>query len=168
MADKIDPGMSKLRGELLFELQASSVILAKRALAEKRTEEQQAQVRAIFRPIKTCEKHLFACPGHICRELGPPKGSLCHTAARARVEGQAGERHATADQTSELIGRNANSMRIRINVVVFYVVPHLLVKSCETHNDITTVKQIQFHQSSKEFLRTIVEHVISSGISCSP
>ena len=36
MASKIDPGLSKLRGDLLFELQSASVMLAQRALAEER------------------------------------------------------------------------------------------------------------------------------------
>ena len=48
MAGKIDPGLTKWRGELLFELQSSSVILAKRALAEQRISEQQAQVNIFF------------------------------------------------------------------------------------------------------------------------
>ena len=36
VASKIDPGFSKLRGDLLFELQSASVLLAQRALAEDR------------------------------------------------------------------------------------------------------------------------------------
>ena len=36
VASKIDPGFSKLRGELLFEQQSASVLLAQRALAEDR------------------------------------------------------------------------------------------------------------------------------------
>ena len=36
VASKIDPGLSKLRGDLLFELQSASVSLAQRALAEDR------------------------------------------------------------------------------------------------------------------------------------
>lgn len=45
LADKLDPGLSKWRGELLFDLQSTSVILAQRALEENRITAQQAKVK---------------------------------------------------------------------------------------------------------------------------
>ncbi len=44
LADKLDPGLSKWRGELLFDLQSTSVLLAQRALEENRITAQQAKV----------------------------------------------------------------------------------------------------------------------------
>ncbi len=44
LADRVDPGMSKLRGELLFEMQSASVLLAQRALADGRITAYQAKV----------------------------------------------------------------------------------------------------------------------------
>jgi hypothetical protein len=46
--EKIDPGQSKLRGELLLELQSSSVLLAQRALKEEKITAYQAKVRRTF------------------------------------------------------------------------------------------------------------------------
>ena len=43
LADKIEPGMTKWRGELLFETQATAVILTQRALNEGRVKNFQAQ-----------------------------------------------------------------------------------------------------------------------------
>ena len=45
VAEKIDPGMSKWRGQILFELQSASVILGQRALDERRLDRWKAQVR---------------------------------------------------------------------------------------------------------------------------
>jgi hypothetical protein len=44
VAKKIDPGLSKWRGELLFQLQAAAVVLAKRSFDEGRISKFQAQV----------------------------------------------------------------------------------------------------------------------------
>ena len=44
LAAKIEPGMSKWRGQLLFELQAATVVLAQRALKEDKIKRFQAQV----------------------------------------------------------------------------------------------------------------------------
>ena len=44
LADKIEPGMTKWRGQILFELQSASVILAQRAIDEGRLEKYKAQV----------------------------------------------------------------------------------------------------------------------------
>ena len=44
LADQVDPGMTKLRGELLFEMQAATVVLAQRALEEGKLTRFQAQV----------------------------------------------------------------------------------------------------------------------------
>jgi len=43
VAEKIDPGMSKWRGQILFELQSASVILGQRALDERRLDRWKAQ-----------------------------------------------------------------------------------------------------------------------------
>merc|ERR1712223_476205 len=43
LADKIEPGMTKWRGQILFELQSASVILAQRAIDEGRLEKYKAQ-----------------------------------------------------------------------------------------------------------------------------
>ena len=48
LADKIEPGMTKWRGQILFELQSASVILAQRAIDEGRLEKYKAQVKYIF------------------------------------------------------------------------------------------------------------------------
>ena len=48
LADKIEPGMSKLRGQILFELQSASVVLAQRALEEGKLEKWKAQVSLDF------------------------------------------------------------------------------------------------------------------------
>ena len=45
LADKIEPGKSKWRGELLFEMQSASVILAQRSLKDGRITNFQARVR---------------------------------------------------------------------------------------------------------------------------
>ena len=45
LADIIEPGMTKWRGELLFETQATAVILTQRALDEGKVKNFQAQVR---------------------------------------------------------------------------------------------------------------------------
>ena len=47
VAEKIDPGMSKWRGQILFELQSASVILGQRALDERRLDRWKAQVRHV-------------------------------------------------------------------------------------------------------------------------
>ena len=44
IAEKVDPGMTKWRGELLFEMQAATVVLAQRALDEGKLTRFQAQV----------------------------------------------------------------------------------------------------------------------------
>ena len=44
LAEQVDPGMTKWRGELLFEMQAATVILAQRALEEGKLTRFQAQV----------------------------------------------------------------------------------------------------------------------------
>lgn len=44
MADKIDPGLSRWRGQLLLDLQSSTNILNKRALEEKKISQDQAKV----------------------------------------------------------------------------------------------------------------------------
>jgi len=43
LAEKVDPGMTKWRGELLFEMQAATVVLAQRALEEGKLTRFQAQ-----------------------------------------------------------------------------------------------------------------------------
>ena len=48
LADKIEPGMTKWRGQILFELQSSSVILAQRALEEEKLAKWKAQVYTKF------------------------------------------------------------------------------------------------------------------------
>ena len=44
LADKIEPGMTKWRGQLLFEMQSATVVLAQRALKEGKLKRFQAQV----------------------------------------------------------------------------------------------------------------------------
>ena len=44
LAEKIEPGMSKWRGQILFEMQSASVILAQRAIDEGKLEKWKAQV----------------------------------------------------------------------------------------------------------------------------
>ena len=44
LAEKIEPGMSKWRGQILFELQSSSVLLAQRAVEEGKMEKSKAMV----------------------------------------------------------------------------------------------------------------------------
>ena len=44
LADKIEPGMTKWRGQLLFEMQSATVVLAQRALEEGKLKRFQAQV----------------------------------------------------------------------------------------------------------------------------
>lgn len=44
LADKIEPGMTKWRGQILFELQSATVILAQRALEEEKLPKWKAQV----------------------------------------------------------------------------------------------------------------------------
>jgi hypothetical protein len=44
VAKKIDPGLSKWRGELLFQLQTAAVVLAQRSYSEGRITKFQAQV----------------------------------------------------------------------------------------------------------------------------
>ena len=44
LADKIEPGMTKWRGQILFELQSASVTLAQRAMDEGKLEKWKAQV----------------------------------------------------------------------------------------------------------------------------
>ena len=48
LADKIEPGMTKWRGQLLFEMQSATVVLAQRALEEGKLKRFQAQVTHIF------------------------------------------------------------------------------------------------------------------------
>ncbi len=45
VADSIDPGLSKWRGQLLFEQQSAAVVLAQRALRENRMQPYQARVK---------------------------------------------------------------------------------------------------------------------------
>ena len=45
LADKIEPGMTKWRGQILFELQSSTVILAQRALEDEKLPKWKAQVK---------------------------------------------------------------------------------------------------------------------------
>ena len=52
LADKIDSGLSKWRGQLLFELQSSAVILAQRALEENRITNFQAKVSFLTHSYK--------------------------------------------------------------------------------------------------------------------
>ena len=44
IAEHVDPGMTKWRGQLLFEMQAATVVLAQRALEEGKLTRFQAQV----------------------------------------------------------------------------------------------------------------------------
>ena len=44
LADKIEPGMTKWRGQILFELQSATVILAQRASEEEKLPKWKAQV----------------------------------------------------------------------------------------------------------------------------
>ena len=44
LAEKIEPGMSKWRGQILFELQSTSVLLAQRAIDEGKMEKSKAMV----------------------------------------------------------------------------------------------------------------------------
>ena len=44
LTEHISPGMTKWRGQLLFEMQAATVILAQRALEEGKIQRFQAQV----------------------------------------------------------------------------------------------------------------------------
>ena len=43
-SEHVDPGMTKWRGQLLFEMQAATVVLAQRALEEGKLSRFQAQV----------------------------------------------------------------------------------------------------------------------------
>ena len=45
LAEKIEPGMTKWRGQILFEYQSVSVILTQRALEEKKLDRYKAQVK---------------------------------------------------------------------------------------------------------------------------
>ena len=47
LAEKIEPGKTKWRGELLFEMQAATVVLAQRALQEGKVQRFQAQVTTL-------------------------------------------------------------------------------------------------------------------------
>ena len=53
LADCIDPGMTKWRGQLLLDLQSSSTILTKRAFQEDRVTKEQAKVRISSRKFVT-------------------------------------------------------------------------------------------------------------------
>ena len=44
LADKIEPGLTKFRGEILFELQSTSVLLAQKAMEDGKMEIYQAMV----------------------------------------------------------------------------------------------------------------------------
>ena len=44
LADKIEPGLTKFRGEILFELQSTSVLLAQKAMEDGKMERYQAMV----------------------------------------------------------------------------------------------------------------------------
>ena len=44
LADKVEPGMTKWRGQILFELQSASVILAQRAVDDGKMEKYKAMV----------------------------------------------------------------------------------------------------------------------------
>ena len=57
LADIIEPGMTKWRGELLFETQATAVILTQRALDEGKVKNFQAQVR--IKTIHKCALTIF-------------------------------------------------------------------------------------------------------------
>lgn len=46
MANQLEPGLSKWRGQLLFEMQSSNVVLAQRALDESKITSFQAKVHA--------------------------------------------------------------------------------------------------------------------------
>merc|ERR1712048_429174 len=43
LADKIEPGMTKWRGQILFEYQSATVVLAQRAIDEEKLEKWKAQ-----------------------------------------------------------------------------------------------------------------------------
>ena len=49
LADKIEPGLTKFRGEILFELQSASVLLAQKAMEDGKMEKYQAMVMFIFK-----------------------------------------------------------------------------------------------------------------------
>ena len=64
LAEKVDPGMTKWRGELLFEMQAATVVLAQRALEEGKLTRFQAQVsyeRLYFVIFVSCVQFLNRC-----------------------------------------------------------------------------------------------------------
>ncbi len=48
VADMIDPGLTRWRGELLFELQSATVVLANRAFNENRMTAYQAKVSSTY------------------------------------------------------------------------------------------------------------------------
>ncbi len=62
LSDKIDPGQTKWRGQLLFELQSASVILAQRALNEENMSAYQAKVNKVllhFNVHSNCTIYVF-------------------------------------------------------------------------------------------------------------
>ena len=59
LADKIEPGMTKWRGQLLFEMQSATVVLAQRALEEGKLKRFQAQVTLHPMPHLYFYQHIF-------------------------------------------------------------------------------------------------------------
>ena len=49
LADKIEPGMTKWRGQILFEYQSASVVLAQRAVDEAKLDKWKAKVFILFK-----------------------------------------------------------------------------------------------------------------------
>ena len=49
LADKIEPGMTKWRGQILFEYQSASVVLAQRAVDEAKLDKWKAKVYLLFK-----------------------------------------------------------------------------------------------------------------------
>ena len=59
LADKIEPGMTKWRGQLLFEMQSATVVLAQRALEEGKLKRFQAQVTLHHMPHLYFYQHIL-------------------------------------------------------------------------------------------------------------
>ena len=51
LADKIEPGMTKWRGQIIFEYQSATVVLAQRAIDEEKLEKWKAQVNPFSKEI---------------------------------------------------------------------------------------------------------------------
>ena len=51
LADKVEPGMTKWRGQILFEYQSASVVLAQRAVDEAKLDKWKAKVFNLYKTI---------------------------------------------------------------------------------------------------------------------